>query len=394
MENTLLQRTCRQLWWNQLLFGLPAGLPPEMEAELEAELADLHGFAVVCCQTWTAESPAGSAAVRSRLEQEFSAPFAACPDIQILCIGWSNAVMFSVLQGERLEKEDLLPLLQEARQAMQGEKPCHIAVSAPLLSAGEIAHASQQVNDMLDYAVLTGWPVFFAGELPASHYDLSCRVLKSRLEADYMQAIADREFIVAFHCLERIVTQELDEDMRAIRRLKHRLLARVEMAMQLMGLAADDPAEKDEYKQLFSIAAKEDSLRGLLDAAEEIYTTLDRIEHHQSVTEKGQPEKILQYLDEHYTDASLDLTMTADVFGVSKSYISRVVNGFGGSSFTDYLSALRIGEAKELLKGTDLTVQEICEKIGYTNRWTMLRAFRRFVGMTPQEYRAYAGIRA
>jgi two-component system response regulator YesN len=66
------------------------------------------------------------------------------------------------------------------------------------------------------------------------------------------------------------------------------------------------------------------------------------------------------------------------------------VNRQGGSSFVDYVNALRIGAAKELIKTTEMTVDEICGAVGFTNRWTMLRAFKRFVGMTPQNYRLYS----
>lgn len=99
---------------------------------------------------------------------------------------------------------------------------------------------------------------------------------------------------------------------------------------------------------------------------------------------------VLDYLELHYANSELDTTSVADACGVSRSYVSRVVNRQGGSSFVDYVNALRIGAAKELIKTTEMTVDEICGAVGFTNRWTMLRAFKRFVGMTPQNYRLYS----
>ena len=89
----------------------------------------------------------------------------------------------------------------------------------------------------------------------------------------------------------------------------------------------------------------------------------------------------------------LDTTMVAEACHVSKSHVSNVVNRQGGSSFADYVNALRIGAAKELLKTSEMTVDEIGTFVGFTNRWTMLRAFKKLVGMTPQSYRTYSTVK-
>ncbi|MDD6024706.1 MAG: helix-turn-helix domain-containing protein, partial [Oscillospiraceae bacterium] len=49
-------------------------------------------------------------------------------------------------------------------------------------------------------------------------------------------------------------------------------------------------------------------------------------------------------------------------------------------------------DREELLKTSEMTVDEIGTFVGFTNRWTMLRAFKKFVGMTPQSYRTYSTV--
>ena len=295
--------------------------------------------------------------------------------------------------GTQLEPNLLRPRLQEAVGRLETVHACYIAVSGLCGTQAELREHYMRVSSIIDYGVLTEKRVFFAQELPEPHYDRSCRVLKGRLEKSYMEAITAKEFLVAFHCLEKIVTQELDEDIRAVRRLKHWLLARVENAMQLMGVAADDPNEQSPCRELFGQAARQSSLRGLMTCTRAIYARLDQ-EAARPAAEQNKPEEVLRFLEEHYTDPALDSAMAAEACAVSKAYLSRIVNQYGGSSFSDYVGALRIGAAKELLKTTALTVDEIGTRVGYTNCWTMLRAFKRFVGMTPQAYREYAAGRS
>lgn len=317
------------------------------------------------------------------------------PETALRMAGWMNDLLVAVLRGprEQLEPALLRPKLMEVVQRLEPVHACYIAVSGLCGDQADLREHYMQVSSMIDYGVLTEKRVFFAQELPEPHYDRSCRVLKGRLEKSYMEAITAKEFLVAFHCLEKIVTQELDEDIRAVRRLKHRLLARVENAMQLMGVAADDPNEQSPCRELFGQAARQNSVRGLLACTKAIYELLDR-EASRPAAEQNKPEEVLRFLEEHYTDPALDSAMAAEACAVSKAYLSRIVNRYGGSSFSDYVGALRIGAAKELLKTTALTVDEIGTRVGYTNRWTMLRAFKRFVGMTPQAYREYAAGRS
>ena len=50
-------------------------------------------------------------------------------------------------------------------------------------------------------------------------------------------------------------------------------------------------------------------------------------------------------------------------------------------------------DREELLKTSEMTVDEIGTSVGFTNRWTMLRAFKKIVGMTPQSYRTYSTVK-
>lgn len=71
----------------------------------------------------------------------------------------------------------------------------------------------------------------------------------------------------------------------------------------------------------------------------------------------------------------------------SKFHFSRMFRRATGVSPGRFLSTLRFQEAKRLLAGTSLSVAEISNRVGYSSLGTFSTRFKRFVGVTPTEYR-------
>ena len=55
--------------------------------------------------------------------------------------------------------------------------------------------------------------------------------------------------------------------------------------------------------------------------------------------------------------------------------------------FNEYKLGVKIGKAKELLKNTGLTVEQIAYKLGYLNAESFIRIFKKFTKKTPTELR-------
>ncbi len=56
-------------------------------------------------------------------------------------------------------------------------------------------------------------------------------------------------------------------------------------------------------------------------------------------------------------------------------------------NFTDYLWKLRLDKAKELLRDTKQSIDEISEAVGYLNTSSFRRKFKQDTGLTPSQYR-------
>lgn len=93
-----------------------------------------------------------------------------------------------------------------------------------------------------------------------------------------------------------------------------------------------------------------------------------------------------QYIRTYYP-RDISLTGCAEEVGISPYYLSHIFKERTGKTFVDYLSEVRIGEAKKLAAGSSLTIKEIAERVGYTNTTYFCKVFKRITGLTIGEYR-------
>ncbi len=119
----------------------------------------------------------------------------------------------------------------------------------------------------------------------------------------------------------------------------------------------------------------------------EYYHEMIEISGAQSSTRQGSlVSMITKYIEENYMK-DLCLDHIADKMGVSAKYVSRVFRNNTGMLLTDYINEIRINKAKELLRDTELKIQDIAVKIGIENRTTFLRVFKKMEGVSPTVYR-------
>ena len=77
----------------------------------------------------------------------------------------------------------------------------------------------------------------------------------------------------------------------------------------------------------------------------------------------------------------------ADTVHMSQSHFSTLFSQETGLTFTRYLTALRIGKAKELLATTQLRTSQIAFSVGYNDAHYFSYLFKKNTGLTPSEYR-------
>ena len=91
------------------------------------------------------------------------------------------------------------------------------------------------------------------------------------------------------------------------------------------------------------------------------------------------------YLAAHYAEA-ITLSSLAAALGISVSLLKRVFREQVGQSVISYLTALRIGEAKRLIRQGNLTFTQIAERVGIESIYYFSNLFKKQTGMSPTEY--------
>ncbi len=95
---------------------------------------------------------------------------------------------------------------------------------------------------------------------------------------------------------------------------------------------------------------------------------------------------ILYYIDHNYHN-NIKLETIAPLFGYNSAYLGKIFNKATGESFNSYVDHRRIEYSKELLAENKLKVYEIAERIGYKNVDYFHKKFKKYVGISPAEFR-------
>lgn len=95
---------------------------------------------------------------------------------------------------------------------------------------------------------------------------------------------------------------------------------------------------------------------------------------------------ILHYLDEHYTE-DISLDMLAEQFYISKYYLSREFKKEYGTTIIQYVLTKKITNAKELLRYSNSSIEEIARLCGIDDASYFNKVFKKMEGCTASEYR-------
>lgn len=95
--------------------------------------------------------------------------------------------------------------------------------------------------------------------------------------------------------------------------------------------------------------------------------------------------EIIEYISEHYTEPTCNVSHICNIFYLSKSTLCRRFRRYFQTTPSDYIEAKRFSEAKNLL-GTGQSVQSACLNSGFSDCSYFIMRFRKRFGITPSQY--------
>jgi AraC family transcriptional regulator len=96
--------------------------------------------------------------------------------------------------------------------------------------------------------------------------------------------------------------------------------------------------------------------------------------------------EVQRYL-EGSIDRDVDLRTIAAQASLSPFYLTRVFTAYVGMPPYRYLIGLRMRRAAELLRETELTITQICARVGFNSLSHFTTTFHNHTGLSPSNYR-------
>ena len=204
-----------------------------------------------------------------------------------------------------------------------------------------------------------------------------------KMENSLFNALTSLQKESAIQIIEEACSQNRFTDERSLKQLYSQIIIIILKVFRIKNLPAHDTlTEYEVSNEILSHTPKV--------IQQEIILLIDRlITNSDAKNNKSTGSNIVDFINENMNDNNLSLEMIASHFSSNAKTVSSMLKNTLNIGFHEYLSNLRIAKAKELLTNTEKSTQEICDEVGFGNKQTFFRVFKKIVGMTPFEYRNY-----
>jgi AraC-like DNA-binding protein len=207
-------------------------------------------------------------------------------------------------------------------------------------------------------------------------------------EKKLLNALITKDYKDANEILDDIIDTHMKKDIKLLRYNQYQAAGIVNTLFEVfreLSMEADDEfIDNIGISERLARSMSVKRLRG------EIHSIFNEIIEYfdEKKTESCPPwiEQVRAYLEENYMDDTVNISAIADKFHMSLAHMGRTYKKYTGEGMLDYIHRVRINHCKEMLDN-GYTVKEAAESNGYIDSKAMIRAFKRYEGVTPGQYK-------
>jgi len=226
----------------------------------------------------------------------------------------------------------------------------------------------------------------------------------------YMQSAVERaasneDIYAAYHlATQQISNAFLEEDeelleltirqwMEYIRLVQHSPELVKELTLKIMYdnqarfLSMEHYQSKFSLEVLHRMLSEIDTLDELMEWMQKFFK--DRLPLVSLIYQQSRRSEIMraqQYVNKNI-GKKISLEEVADMLHINSSYFSRLFKKETGHNFIQYVTLAKMERAKELLAKTNISVEDVAERLGYDNKSYFTKLFKKYTGDTPGRYR-------
>jgi len=154
--------------------------------------------------------------------------------------------------------------------------------------------------------------------------------------------------------------------------------------MEQMGINIFKSGEDDIYSQFNSITNIRDFEIWLEKIIDQVLLCVEDKRSHRN---NDVVDKVKILIGKYYESSDFSLNFAANNLFISPNYLSRIFKEETGTNFIDYLADFRLEKAKLLLLSSDMKIEEVSAKAGYSSPQYFIKKFKEKYSLTPREYR-------
>ena len=97
-------------------------------------------------------------------------------------------------------------------------------------------------------------------------------------------------------------------------------------------------------------------------------------------------EKLIEKINFHIEDVEFNAEVLAQLLGISQRQLYRKLKGITGSTVHEFITKVKMNQAEELLRNSDLSISQIAYKVGFSEPSNFSRTFSKHFGCSPSQY--------
>ena len=287
------------------------------------------------------------------------------------------------------EKSDIELLLKSTMETLSLQK-----CEGMNISLGE------SVSDLLEVHISYDTALFALNSAFRKGLDMKVVKYDTKIGGDGIDFSADKKTAIV-ECVKTGDTDKVEKLLSGIyqtnfidRQLEHNLLSGLINRLSatlleiLDGFFVKNTEKQRAYVNICKQASVDKNVFGSFDLLKSAFLDLTaQMKNYQMEKSATRIDEILEFIHSNYSNSDMSLGLVADRFYINYQYLSKLFVAKTGKYFVDYLSLYRLEKSKELLSKTQLKVEDIAKKVGFTSGNSYIRTFKKHYEITPGQYK-------